>query len=144
MEQHTFEEIQAWLTAQIANLTFVDPVEIDVRDTFNSFGLSSREAVMLSGDLEDWLGIRISPTIVYEYPSVESLARFLATEVTQFEDTASTQTDPLLGKSVQATIDANQMDDAISRLEQISDEEAEALLLKKLARLDKAESGPIQ
>jgi hypothetical protein len=36
------------------------------------------------------------------------------------------------------------MDDAISRLEQISDEEAEALLLKKLARLDKAESGPIQ
>ena len=35
---------------------------------------------MLSGDLEDWLGMRISPTVVYEYPTIETLAQFLAGE----------------------------------------------------------------
>lgn len=78
--QKTAPAIQEWLTAQIADLIYVDPSEIDVRETFNNYGLSSREAVLLSGDLEEWLGRRISPTILYEYSTIEALARFLSGE----------------------------------------------------------------
>jgi len=74
----TTSDIQAWLIHQIAGLAGVAPQAIDPREAFDSFGLSSREAVMLSGDLEEWLGRSLSPTLVYEYPTIEKLAEFLA------------------------------------------------------------------
>jgi acyl carrier protein len=37
---------------------------------------------MLAGDIEDWLGVTLEPTVAWEYPTVRELARFLA------EDTA--------------------------------------------------------
>lgn len=71
------DEIQAWLVAQIAATLRLDPREIDVREPFDSFGLSSKEAVVLSGDLETLLGRDLSPTLVYEYPSIAALSRYL-------------------------------------------------------------------
>jgi acyl carrier protein len=139
MEKRTYEEIQSWLVNQIASLTFMEPARVDVQGTFNGFGLSSREAVMLSGDLEDWLGIRISPTIVYEYPTIEALARFLVKSASQAEQLAENQTEAQLSNSLQTPIESSQMDVVLSNLEQISDEEAEALLMKKLARLDETD-----
>ena len=72
------DEIQFWLVEQIAGLLYLDQQQIDTRATFNSYGLSSRDAVMLSGDLEEWLERRLSPTLVYEYPTINSLAEYLA------------------------------------------------------------------
>jgi acyl carrier protein len=36
------------------------------------------QAVSLSGDLETWLSREISPTVVWDYPTVEQLARYLS------------------------------------------------------------------
>ncbi len=79
-ESQTAEAIQAWLVSQLADLLYVEPDEIDIREVFDSYGLASRDAVMLSGDLEEWMGRRLSPTVVYEYPTIEALARYLAGE----------------------------------------------------------------
>ena len=38
------------------------------------------QAVGLAGELEDWLGRPLSPTLVYEHPTIEALARHLAGE----------------------------------------------------------------
>ena len=70
-------EIQAWLVQQIADLVGAAPETIDPRESFDTFGLSSREAVMLSGDLEEWLGRDLSPTLVYEHPTLAQLAQAL-------------------------------------------------------------------
>ena len=72
------EAIQQWLLAQLAERLGIAPHDIDIREPFDSYGLSSREAVTLSGELEDWLGVRLSATLMYEYPTVEALARYLA------------------------------------------------------------------
>ena len=48
------------------------------RANFDSYGLGSKDAVALSGDLETWLGCRLSPTLLYQYPTSEALARYLA------------------------------------------------------------------
>ncbi|HEV8711727.1 MAG TPA: beta-ketoacyl synthase N-terminal-like domain-containing protein [Candidatus Binatia bacterium] len=77
-DSRTAETIQAWLVAKLAKLLGIEPHEIDTREPFDSYGLSSTEAVSLSGDLEDWLGRRLSPTLAYEYPTIEILARHLA------------------------------------------------------------------
>ncbi|MCG8346827.1 MAG: amino acid adenylation domain-containing protein [Chloroflexales bacterium] len=93
--------IQAWLAAQIAGLLAIDVDEIDVQSSFESFGLSSREAVALSGDLEEWLDRRLSPTLVYEYPSIVTLADYLAngasvvTPAAPFEPKRQPTTEPI-------------------------------------------------
>ena len=51
-----------------------------MRRPFAGFGLGSLQAVGLAGDLEDWLGRPLSPTLVYEHPTIEALARHLAGE----------------------------------------------------------------
>ena len=53
---------------------------IDPREPFTYYGLDSVQAVGLTGDLEIWLGRRLSPTLAWDYPNIESLARHLAVE----------------------------------------------------------------
>src|SRR5437588_5103155 len=76
----TAKEIQSWLVSQLSQVLQVEPQGIDIREPFTSYGLTSRDAVGLSGDLEDWLGRGLSPTLAYEYPTIESLAKHLAGE----------------------------------------------------------------
>ncbi len=82
-------DIQAWLTAQIASELDIPPEAIDPGAPFESYGLSSRDAVTLSGDLEDLLDRSLSPTIVYNYPSVAALAAHLAGEAESSAHSAS-------------------------------------------------------
>src|SRR5262245_52474093 len=70
--------IERWLTAQIADLQGITPGEVDLGEPFESFGLSSRELVALSGDMEEWLDRKLSPTLLYEHPTIQALARHLA------------------------------------------------------------------
>jgi amino acid adenylation domain-containing protein len=77
LDQYDVDAIRAWLIAQIAGLQGAPPEAIDPEATFDSFGLSSREAITLSGDLEELLGRRLSPTLVYEHPTITALATYL-------------------------------------------------------------------
>jgi 8-amino-7-oxononanoate synthase len=77
-EPPTEEAIRTWLITNIASVVNMDPSSIDVRQTFDNYGLDSLQAVSLSGDLETWLNREISPTVVWDYPTVEQLARHLS------------------------------------------------------------------
>lgn len=70
--------IEAWLRARLAERLGVAPATLDTRASFSSYAVNSKDAVGLSGDLEDWLGCRLSPTLLFEYPSMETLAAHLA------------------------------------------------------------------
>ena len=72
------DRIQNWLIENLAQRLGVPTSQIDVNEPFASSGLSSVAAVSLSADLEDWLGIKLSPTIVYDYPNIAELARYLS------------------------------------------------------------------
>lgn len=71
-------DIRDWLVQRIAALKNVDEESIDIKKAFTEYGLSSLEAVSLSGDLEELVGLRISPTIVFDYPSISSLSEYLS------------------------------------------------------------------
>jgi acyl carrier protein len=70
--------IQEWLILKISELLGITRGEIIVTEPFASYGMSSMAAVSMAGDLEDWLGFRLSPTLAWDYPTVESLAQHLA------------------------------------------------------------------
>ncbi|HEX8967755.1 MAG TPA: beta-ketoacyl synthase N-terminal-like domain-containing protein, partial [Chloroflexota bacterium] len=71
-------EIVDWLVNRLAEQLELSSTELDIRAPFTSFGLASRDALVLSGELEEWLDRTLSPTLVYEYPTIESLAQFLS------------------------------------------------------------------
>jgi myxalamid-type polyketide synthase MxaD len=72
------EVIQAWLVSKLSQRLGIESHEIDIREPFASYGLGSTEAVSLAGELAEWLGRKLSPALVYEYPTIEALARHLA------------------------------------------------------------------
>jgi acyl-CoA synthetase (AMP-forming)/AMP-acid ligase II/acyl carrier protein len=78
----TAEDIQAWLTTNLALYLKVEPEAIDIALPFAHYGLDSSVAVSLTGELADWLGIKqLEPTLFWEYPSIEALSHYLATEM---------------------------------------------------------------
>ncbi|MEL6927552.1 MAG: hybrid fatty acyl-AMP ligase/type I polyketide synthase [Cyanobacteria bacterium J06600_6] len=71
-------QIQNWLVENLAQRLGISAPEIDINEPFASTGLNSLAAVSLSADLEDWLEIKLSPTIVYDYPNIAELAKHLS------------------------------------------------------------------
>ncbi len=74
-------EIQDWLIKHIAELLHVAPDTVDIRESFSNYGLSSLDVVSLSGDLEELLGRRLSPTLAYDYPNILALSDHLADNI---------------------------------------------------------------
>ena len=73
------EEIQGWLIDRLAEVLELEPNQIDVGQDFEEYGLESAEAINLSGDLEDYLGCRLPPTLLWDYQNIEALAQYLGT-----------------------------------------------------------------
>ncbi len=74
------ESIQGWLIDKLAEVLEIEPNQIDVGQDFEEYGLESAEAINLSGDLEDYLGCRLPPTLLWDYQNIESLANYLAND----------------------------------------------------------------
>jgi acyl-CoA synthetase (AMP-forming)/AMP-acid ligase II/acyl carrier protein len=72
--------IQSWLIHQFSTRLGIDATHIDILKPFTSYGLDSKDAINLSGDLEEWLGKSLSPTLMWKYSNIEALARFLSGE----------------------------------------------------------------
>ena len=80
-EPPSWTEIQAWIVSYLAQLLEINSDEINTTIPFDQYGLDSSAAVGMTGDLEDWIGKKIDPTLVYDYPTIEALAQHLANEL---------------------------------------------------------------
>ena len=76
--RRTADVIQDWLIDRVASSLQIEPGEMDVSQPFASFGLGSVQSVGLSGELADWLERPLPATLLYEYPTIAALSRFLA------------------------------------------------------------------
>ena len=74
----TAEEIRDWMVAYLADALNLEPGQIDVDAPFESFALDSAAAVTMTGDLEEALGRRVDPTMVYDYPTIAEMSTYLA------------------------------------------------------------------
>lgn len=77
----TAAEIQAWIVSYLAELLEIEPDEVNITIPFDRYGLDSSAAVGLTGDLEEWLGQELDPTLLYDYPTVQSLVQHLNSEL---------------------------------------------------------------
>lgn len=73
----TVQELQQWLRNWVIAATGLPAEEITDDQPMQSFGLSSRDVVLLSGELENLLDTQLDATIAYEYPTIAALAKRL-------------------------------------------------------------------
>ena len=71
----TVEEMQDWLRGWVADQTGLAPEEIGDDKPLENLGLSSRDVVVLSGQLEKLTGTRLDATVAYEFPTIAALTR---------------------------------------------------------------------
>ena len=74
-------EIQRFLIAELARRIEVEPEAIDPRQPFERYGLDSLNALRLAVELESRIGRKLPTTALWDYPSIESLANYLAAEL---------------------------------------------------------------
>ncbi|KIG17261.1 Malonyl CoA-acyl carrier protein transacylase [Enhygromyxa salina] len=72
------EEAVEWVRLQLARACEVELHAIDVNEPFSRYGLDSLKAAQFLADLNDSLGRKLPPTLVWEYPCCSALARYLA------------------------------------------------------------------
>lgn len=73
-----YDQIEAWLISYLSQTLEIEPNEIDPSGTFNEYGLDSSSAVVLTGDLQEWLGKDLDPTLLFDYPTIVDLAKHLS------------------------------------------------------------------
>ncbi|HWO22149.1 MAG TPA: SDR family NAD(P)-dependent oxidoreductase, partial [Kofleriaceae bacterium] len=73
-------KIGQWLAARIAELLQIEPQRIDLDAPFASFGIDSRQALALLRELETYVGRKLSPTAMWESPTIAALARYASAE----------------------------------------------------------------
>ncbi|MGB3535371.1 MAG: acyl carrier protein [Microcoleaceae cyanobacterium] len=115
--------LQSWLVNQIAERLGLEPDEIDIDEDFADYGLNSIEAVNLSGDLENILGRRLPPTILWDYPNIHELSQYLV----QLSVTDS------LSLSPSQEVSSEKAQQLLQQLDQLSDAEVDALLNSMLS-----------
>ena len=74
-------EIQDWLAVQISEELGVDEAEIEIDIPFDSFGLDSVQTMNIANLGKEKFGLQLSPLVIWNYPNIESLSRYLAQEL---------------------------------------------------------------
>lgn len=87
IQSYTVEEIETWLVSQIAEQLNIQTDEIDVKEPLDSYGLDSVQAMMLANKAEKFLGFKLSPMLMWHYPTIASLSKRLV------EDLANSESD---------------------------------------------------
>ena len=103
----TTQQLQEWLVAWVIRTTGLPAEEITVDKPMQSFGLSSRDVVVLSGELENLMDVQLDATIAYEYPTIAALAKRLVEGEPESDDPAVGVADytPRLGDATPAQRD---------------------------------------
>ena len=83
--------ITRWLVDHLAEELGIPADSIGLHEPLGSLGLGSAQAVVLSGDLAEWLGRALPPTLAYDFPTIAALAAHLA----DHDDEASGAQSPL-------------------------------------------------
>lgn len=117
------QDIAEWLIAWIARELELPAGEIDTARSLLEYSMSSLTATILVGDLEDWLHIRLPPSLVWDYPSIDAIADYLV------ERAAGTQqSEAAAGSGEPETADGIDARRLLENLDRLSDAEVDALL----------------
>ncbi|MEM7133969.1 MAG: SDR family NAD(P)-dependent oxidoreductase [Chloroflexota bacterium] len=129
-EQQQQEKLRQAIREEVARtLGISSPRKISVQQPLFEFGIDSLMALELKNRLEHRLSSTLHSTLIFDYPTISGLATYLFSHVFG-------QTDGQESSDPQGTPEsADGLSEQITHIIEISDDEAEALLLEKLQNL---------
>lgn len=71
-------KLQEYIRGQLAGVLRLDPAAIDLETPIGSLGIDSLTAIELRNRCERGLGLQLSATMVWNYPTVAAMALYLA------------------------------------------------------------------
>lgn len=75
------DELRQWLTDYLVRTVGCEPADVDPGRSLKDLGMSSAEAVVLSGELAELLGRPVDPVEFWQYPTINALLEFLTAPV---------------------------------------------------------------
>jgi myxalamid-type polyketide synthase MxaB len=121
--------LTVYLSAQISKILGIDAATIDPQQGLSELGIDSLTSVELRNLLQTSLGCRLSATLLFDYPTIAALSDHLAASLSL----SAAQEDSLQPEENPPS--ASPASIKIAELEQLSEAEAEALLLQELNQL---------
>ncbi|MFZ4641101.1 MAG: AMP-binding protein [Nodosilinea sp.] len=114
------QALMGWMVDWLAQTLKLPTTAIDVQRPLAEYGLDSITAVELAESLQSSLGVPLSPTLAYEYPTIEALSTYLvAAQAQPVGSPLGSFTEPLRDEQVEELVD---------QLAQLSGAEIQALL----------------
>ena len=130
--RHTEDSLRNWIADWLARELQVPRADIAPDENLLTYGMDSVSAVMLVGDLEDHLGLRLTPTLVWDYPTARKLGDKAWLE---YGNELSVSPSPGTNGRLIESMDIAEAKQLLERLDELSDTEVETLL----ARLSREE-----
>ncbi len=85
LSTYSSQEIQSFMVHNLAELLGKTSQEIDVDEHLENYGLDSAQAMVIISKLEDLLGFKPSPVLLWHYPTIATLAqRFIRRKSCRF------------------------------------------------------------
>lgn len=75
---HSVDTLQAYITRFICTEMDLPPDEVDPDINLGAFGVGSLAGTKLIGALEQQCAVRLSPTLIFEHPTIAELAQAIA------------------------------------------------------------------
>lgn len=113
-------EVQQLLTVWMARELNLPTNDIDIHRPFAEYGLDSVAAVELTDVLQTAINQPLSPTLAYEYPTIEAVAQYLGTQFEHHDDSTAREAQPVA--------DEDDLTALMNELEDLSEADVEKLL----------------
>jgi acyl transferase domain-containing protein/acyl carrier protein len=125
----------AFIRSQLAKLLGIAPEEIEPQMSFSDLGMDSLMAVELRNSLQTSLDCSIPASLAFDYPTLETIADYLATKMQKTEELEESQHSPPPGQPQGDCPYSPHSSSYLPLLDELSDSDAEALLISKLNSL---------
>ncbi len=77
------EAVERWIIERLSERLNIPDASFDANEPFLRYGLDSVSGVLLSGELSEWIGRDLPPTVGFDYPSPRALARHVTNGVSR-------------------------------------------------------------
>jgi acyl carrier protein len=72
-----------WLTTRLATYLEVPAAKLDPMVPLAELGIDSARALSLVGDVEDHFDIEVDPTMIFDYPTLAHIAKYITVAVAE-------------------------------------------------------------
>ena len=113
--------IESWMTEWLIVRGGVDPNDIDLEKPFADYGLDSMSAVEMSGEIEDWSGVELTPVVAWNHPTVSRMSSFIVDRLFADGHTLKRRNE----------VSPAELESLLDEIEQLSDDEIDHALAEK-------------